>query len=363
MKPRASSATSQFTRRQLLGAGAVLLASPAIAVRGASAQQPSIQIGIWGGAQGEFIRKNVIPAFEKDFGCKVRAVQGSTLGQISLLRATRDAPKFTVMFVDDLGVEIAKREDLIDPLPAAKMPNLAKVFPRFIYEEGHGVALSVSSAGLFYNPKMTKPLESYAELWKPEFARKVSLVSTKTTPSIFTVIATAAIATGKPYREAQYLADAAWPKLKELKGNILKLYDTDDAPLLVAQGEGVVGGPEYSKYVYSYMMKGASLDMCFPREGAFAGVNCQVLVKNAPNQQLGVDFMNRMLDPKVQQGLAEAAFAAPSIDGLEFKPEIAKLLAYPAAKMDQLGLFSPDWKYINAQRSQWIETMNQIFVS
>ena len=54
------------------------------------------------------------------------AQQGSTLGQISLLRASKEAPKFTVMFVDDLGVEIAKREGLIDPLPKDKMPNLGE---------------------------------------------------------------------------------------------------------------------------------------------------------------------------------------------------------------------------------------------
>ena len=48
-----------------------------------------------------------VPAFEKEFGCKVLAEEGATLGQISRLRATKEAPQYTVMFVDDLGVEIA----------------------------------------------------------------------------------------------------------------------------------------------------------------------------------------------------------------------------------------------------------------
>ena len=355
-----------MTRRTALtraGAAASALAAPTFFVRNAWAQSKSISIGIWGGMQGEFIRKAVLPAFENDFGCKVSAQQGSTLGQIALLRASKDAPKFTVMFVDDLGVEIAKREGLIDPLPKAKMPNLEKVYPRFIYNDGYGVALAISSAGLFYNPKATKPLASYAELWDPRFKGKISLVGTKTTPSVFTIIAAAAVASGKPYKEAQYLAEQAWPKLKELKPNILKLYETDDAPLLVAQGEGDVGGPEYSKYVYPYKLKGASVDMCFPKEGAFAGVNCQILVKNAPNADLGAEFMNRMLAPAIQQGLAEAALAAPSVAGLSFKPEIANLLAYPDTKMDELGLFSPDWAYINSVRSDWVEKSNQIFTA
>jgi putative spermidine/putrescine transport system substrate-binding protein len=344
-------------------AGAAALAAPMFYIRNAWSQGKSIQITIWGGTQGEFIRKSVLPAFENEFGCKLVAQQGSTLGNISLMRASKESPKYTVMFIDDLGVEIAKREGLIDPLPRDKMPNLARVYPRFVFEDGYGVALAISSAGLFYNPAATKPLASYAEMWDPRFAKQISLVGTKTTPGVFLVIAGAAVATGKPYKEAQYLADQAWPKFQALKPNVLKLYDTDDAPLLVAQGEGAFGGPEFSKYVYPYMLKGASLDMAFPKEGAFAGVNCQVLVKGAPNQDLGAELMNRMLEPKVQQALAEAALAAPSIDGLSFKPEIGKLLAYPLAKMDEMGLFTPDWKYVNSVRSQWIEKMETIFIA
>lgn len=355
-----------ISRRSILKTGAAAaagLAAPSFFVRNGWSAGQTMQIGIWGGTQGEFIRRQVLPAFEKEFDCKVDAQQGSTLGQIGLLRAAKAAPKFTVMFIDDLGVEIAKREDLIAALPKDKMPNLGKVYPRFIYNDGYGVALAVSSAGLFYNPQATKPLESYADLWNPRFARKFSMVGTKTTPSVFMIIAAAAIATGKPFKEAQYLADAAWPKLTELKPNVLNLYSTDDAALLVAQGQGSIGGPEYSKYVYPYKMKGAPIEMCFPKEGAFAGVNCQVLVKNAPAADLGAAFMNRMLEPSVQQGLAEAALAAPAIGGLTFKPQIAGLLAYPDTKMDELGLFSPDWAYVNSVRSDWIEKISQIFTA
>jgi putative spermidine/putrescine transport system substrate-binding protein len=347
-------------RRLILGGAA---AAPLAFTRRAWAEDKTIQVGVWGGAQGEFVRKVVVPAFEKDFGCRVLAEEGNTLGQIARLRATKAAPRYSVMFVDDLGVEIAKREGLIDPLPVARMPNMERVYPRFVYDGGYGVALAVSTGGLFYNTKATKPLSSYAEMWDKRFAKKISLVSTKTTPSVFVVIACAAIATGKPFAEAQYLADKAWPQLEALKPNVLNLYTSDTASLNVAQGEGELGGIEYSKYVLPYTMKGASVDMCYPKEGAFAGVNCQVLVKGAPNQALAAEFMNRMLAPEVQQPLAEVALAAPPISGLTFKPEVAKMLAYPLAKMEEMALFSPDWAYVNQNRPAWIEKINQIFVA
>lgn len=353
-----------ITRRSSLGAilGAAA-AAPTVFVQGAWSQGKQIQVGIWGGTQGEFIRKTMLPQFEKDFGCKVLAEEGNTLSQIARLRATKAAPRYTVMFVDDLGVEIAKREGLIDPLPLAQMPGMARVYPRFVYNDGYGVALAVSTGGIFYNPAKTKPLSSYTELWDPRFAKKISLVSTKTTPSVFVVIACAAIASGKPLQEAQYLADQAWPKLEALRPNVLNLYTTDTASLNVAQGEGDLGGIEYSKYVLPYTRQGASIDMCYPKEGAFAGVNCQVLVKGGPNPELGAEWMNRMLSPAVQQPLAEVSLAAPPISGLEFKPDLARMLAYPDTRMDEMALFSPDWAYVNANRPAWIEKINSIFVT
>ena len=77
------------------------------------------------------MRKSVLPDFEKDFDCKVDAQQGSTLGQIALLRASKDAGKFTVMFVDDLGVEIAgEREGVSDTLRRTRCANLDEVYSR-----------------------------------------------------------------------------------------------------------------------------------------------------------------------------------------------------------------------------------------
>jgi putative spermidine/putrescine transport system substrate-binding protein len=48
------------------------------------------------------------------------------LEQIALMRATRNNPKYSVMFIDDIGVELAKREGLIEQLPRAEIPNMER---------------------------------------------------------------------------------------------------------------------------------------------------------------------------------------------------------------------------------------------
>jgi putative spermidine/putrescine transport system substrate-binding protein len=52
-------------RRQVLGA-----ALPLVFIRGARAALRSIQVGIYTAQQGEYVRKQIIPKFEADFGCR-----------------------------------------------------------------------------------------------------------------------------------------------------------------------------------------------------------------------------------------------------------------------------------------------------
>lgn len=352
---------TQISRRTfgklVLGAGAL---APMGYVRNGWAQGKEIQIGIWGGSQGEFVKKNIIPAFEKDFGAKVTAEEGFTLANVGKMRATKANPKFSVMFIDDVAIPICKAEALIEQLPAGDMPALAKLYPRFGFD-GWGTALAISVASMFNNTSITPP-DSYAELWKREFAGKLKLVSPKNTPSVFFLIVAAAVKSGKPFAQAQYLVDDSFDKVAELKPNIMNLFDNGpQAANEVAQGQADIGLLELSKYIYPYTAKGAPVTMNFPKEGSFAGNNCQVLVKGGPNRDLAVAFMNRMLEPAVQKAFSEYAYTAPPVSGIEFSPETLKYIAYPAEEMNKRGLFTPDWEYINARRSGWTEKLNGIF--
>src|ERR1700676_4194682 len=154
-------------RRQAIGA-----ALPLVFIRRARAATRSIHIGIYTAQQGEYVRKQIIPKFEADYDCKVFTTEGFTLSQIAALRATRDNPKYSVMFMDDIGIELSKREGLIDKLPADKIPNLAGVLPRFMFYDGYGAAFAISTGGLVINPQVTKPLTSYGDLWEPRFKQR-----------------------------------------------------------------------------------------------------------------------------------------------------------------------------------------------
>ena len=92
-------------RRAVLGGAVTALAAPLIIGRRASADDRSITVGIYTGQQGDVVRKEIIPPFEAKHGCKVYTTQGVTLEQIALMRSSRNNPKYSVMFIDDIGVD------------------------------------------------------------------------------------------------------------------------------------------------------------------------------------------------------------------------------------------------------------------
>lgn len=355
--------SSDISRRRMLVGTSAVLSAPFILGRRSFAQERTINVGIWAGAQGEFIRKEIVPSFEEANSCRVLLDEGNTLAQLSKMRAEKANPRFTVMFVDDFAVTLARQEGLIERLPEDKIPNLSRVFDRYHIEDGHGVAVAMSACGMFYNKNLAEKPESYASLWSGEQSR-LTVSSIRGTEGVYLVAAAAAVATGKPLQEAQYDGAAGFKQLAELKPKVLNIFSTpSQGASLVIEGEAAVGALAYSKWVNPYKLKGAPIEMSYAKEGTFPGVNCQVLVKNAPNQEIGAAFMNHMLSPEVQKPLSEYSVAAPTIRDVTIKDEVKGLIAYPEDELERLGFVQPDWKFLNRVRGEWTDEWNRIFTT
>ena len=292
-------------RRRTVLSGAV--AAPLIIGRRASAADRSITVGIYTGQQGDVVRKQIIPPFEAKNQCKVYTTEGVTLEQIALMRATRNNPKYSVMFVDDIGVELAKREGLIEQLPREQIPNMERVLKRFIFFDGYGAAFAMSAGGTLLQHRDRQAAD---QLWRfvgsgPAQPFHDGVAEGDTEPlSADRRRHARDRQTLRPRRSI--MIEQAWPKMEALKPNVLSIFESQTTVMQVANGQADVAGLFYSKTVYPYTVKGVPVEMCYPREGTFAGINTVTLVKNAPDRELGIAFINHMLDPAIQKLLAEA---------------------------------------------------------
>ncbi|GJD53987.1 hypothetical protein OPKNFCMD_6767 [Methylobacterium crusticola] len=324
----------------------------------------SISVGTFSGPMADFVRQKIVPGFEADYSCRVYQTENFTLGQIALLRQQKVKPTYSVIMMDDTGIPIAKTENLIAPLDPGKIPNMGNAFPRYVLNDSHGVAFTVSTVAPFVNPANGPAIASYADLWDERFRGRLLMISPNQGGSVMLLIAAAALATGKPLKDAQYAFESGYAKLAELKPNVMTTYDNHVTAILqIAQGEADIGAMGFSKDIVPYQLKGAAVQQCFPKEGVFGGVNCLTLVKNAPEPELGRAFIDRILSVEIQKGMAETLFSAPTVRNVVLNQDAASRVAYPEKRLDEMNVFMVDWDYINARRGEIVERLNNIFRS
>src|ERR1043165_8693651 len=121
--------STHITRRRFLasaraGAGAAI-AAPAIL----RAQGATLKTTAWGGKWGEVMKGEVIPAFEKEFKCKVET--DSAFPYYPKLQATpKNAPLYDVLHTNTSEQWQAEVAGLVEPkLDVKQVPNLADVYP------------------------------------------------------------------------------------------------------------------------------------------------------------------------------------------------------------------------------------------
>src|SRR5206468_9476511 len=305
----------RVTRRQFLtrtvGAAATVstLGVPALV----SSQPKELVIG--GAASHKaFMEPTVIPMFEKKYGCKIVFEGTKSLVNLEKMVSNKAKPYLSVVMMDDPVLILAAKEDVIEKLNPAKVPNMAKLKPSAIHMDGMWVNYLQPYAGIAYSTaKLKASPSSWADLWDPQYKAKLIVPSLQNTEGLALLFMAAHLETGKPLKEAQFQTDAAFKKLRALKPNLLTVYtQMPQAFNLLEQGEALMIGGALSSYAAERKRQGAAVDMASPKEGVMAMPSGIARVKNGPQPELALAFINEMLGVEYQKILSEAAAALPT---------------------------------------------------
>ena len=333
------------SRRSILKATAALAATigmPAL-LRAAGKE---IVIGGPAGA-AKYFNADLFPVLEKKLDVKVLYEGTNSLTNLQKMQADKAAPKISVVIMDDPVMLPAAAEGLITPMSASAIPNLGKLVDGAVHQDGMWANYQKPWAGIAYSTKRMKPPPtSWAELWDPKYAGKIIVPSLSNTEGFWTLLAAAHLATGKPYKEAQYEIDAAFKKVKDLKPNLLNVYtNAPQAINLVEQGEALMIGGQFSAYTLIRKAEGSPVDLSVPADGGFAMPSGIAKVKGAPAGDLSDAVIDFFLSPESQTILADKAFVAPTNKGT---PK-------PAGFPDSSTLFAPDWAFVAKNRAGWVD--------
>ncbi len=338
-----STPTARPSRRTFLGAaaaGTAFLAAPAVL----RAQTKELVVG---GAAGHkpWVEQIVVPVFEKKYGCKVIFEGTRSLVNLEKMQKNKGNQYMSVVQMDDPVMILAVKEDLLEPLTAAKAPNLAEITPAAVHMEGMWANYLQPWLGIAHNKTaMPVPPKSWAEMFDPKYKGRVIIPSLQNTEGLPLLFAAGLLA-GETLEAAQANVDAGFKKLASLKPNLLTIYTQQpQAYTLLEQGEALMIGPAMSSYALERKAAGAPIDLVAPAEGVFAMPSGIAVIKGAPQSELAFAYVNELLGAELQTKLAGPTYSLAT----------NKAVPRPAGLSPDLKIHQIDWANVAANRNAWI---------
>lgn len=237
------------------------------------------------------------------------------------------ASNFDVFAVNTAELQRYIREDLVQPIDVAALPNLSRLVTRFrnlasipgIVQNGQVFAIPYVYAemGLIFDRQQVREAPtSISALWDPAYRGKV-LVFNDGTHNFS--LAAQALGLPTPF----LLGDQDWPalikKLLDLRRNVLTFYaQPDESVDLFKSRQAVLMLANYGSQQLR-LMQAAGIDVGYviPREGALAWLDGWTITRGARNKALAEAWINYLLEEKPgevlrsRQGLTSAT--SPSL--------------------------------------------------
>ncbi len=335
---------NKLSRRAALSLGAASVASlgfPAIL----RAQSRELVIG--GAASHKpWMDSVVIPYFTAKHNCKILFEGTRSAINLEKMKSNKDRPNLAVVMMDDPFMLQAVEENLIEKLPAAKIPNLSNLRPGSVHMDGMWATYTQPWSGLAYNSK-TVPggVSSWQAMWDPKFKGRIAIPSLQNTDGIFALTVAAHLASGKPMNEAQYDLDAGFGKLRQMKANLLTVYTNLPQTFnLLEQGEASLLGT-FSSYALVRKAAGAPVDLAALKEGIFAMPSGICRVRGGPTEDLAAIFIDEMLGPDIQSKVTPITYSLPT----------NKSVALPSNMPADIPVWTPDWNFVGKNRQKMVE--------
>lgn len=341
-----------LNRRDLLTRSLGAAAALGLPALPALAAAPLV-VNTYGGRWEKFWRSDLLPAFEKTNGIQPTLDVGLGKNFIANLRAAGiEKPPYSVLMVNENIASVVRGEGYFEPIPAAKVPNLANVYPNLRNPGDNGVRGIVSTIGIGYRKDLVKtPPKSWADLWSnPEFKGKIGLYQIGNTAAMLFLLLTAKI-----YGGSQDAIDRAFVEIKKL----LPFQQADWSGTLatmLTRGDVTVAVIDFPEIV-ALKKKGVPVEMVVPSEGVVAFEQSFNILKHAPNKEDAYKYLNFILRPEVQESMAKEFFTSPTNTRVQLDPSLAADIPVSGKSMASIVQF--DWSRVNPQLAAITDRWNR----
>lgn len=284
----------------------VIKVTPPLPPAQAGATAGKLVITSWGGSWEEFLRKEILPDFEKQFNTKVELSIGLSKDWIaSMLSAGPERPPYDVVVTDEVWAVDLRRKGFYAKLPPDKVPYLKDIHPLARVQNDEGSLVLVDPIAIAYRTDLVQnPPKSWKDLWKPEYKGKIGLYTITNTAGAYFLMLTSKIWSGDPKN-----VDVGFAKIKELK----PFHQVDfggGIETQLTQGEiqiGILNIPAVARLKH----QGIKIDYVIPSEGLMMFDEDMSVPKGSKNIETALAFDNYMLSPAVQEKWMRKFWSTP----------------------------------------------------
>jgi putative spermidine/putrescine transport system substrate-binding protein len=266
----------------------------------------------WVGPNEAGFRKELFPAFEKKYGVKIEYLGASSFLNYGKLKAERSNPRADIAMLDDMILDQARKDGLLQPLDTNIVKTLDDIKPEAHFKDNMGVGIGYNVVSMYYNTKILqekgiKPPESWNDLLRPDFKGRVVIRNITSSYGLYPLLMLARANGGSDANPEQ-----GFVKMKEMAANVIT-FPTSHGPQaqMTLQGDAWVGATGLGE-AQELIDKKAPIKFFIPKEGAIAMVEAAGVVKGAPNAKLAQQFIAELTSPEGQRLVASSQSWVPT---------------------------------------------------
>ena len=265
----------------------------------------------------EYIPADILECFGLVYGVTVNREEFSSNEEL-YAKLEAGAAGYDIVHPSDYIINVMIRAGLLQPLDQGRLPNLANIDPEYLKLYGdradYVAPYQVGSQAIIYDAeRVPAPPQAWADLWKPEFARRMVFVDDSRV-----IIGMALLSLGYSVNttDAGQLAEAE-ARLRELVPNV-KLFDSDSPKTALIAGDADLG-IVWNGEAFLAQREKPSLQYVFPREGAITFEDGFAIPQTAPHIDAAYAWINYALQADVAWLLLQDyPYTVPNRAALEF---------------------------------------------
>jgi len=333
-----------------LGATGVSLGTPSLSFAQTKALTATSFAGPWEDAH----RGILLPAFRKFSGVQANLVASFSANTVAKINASRAAPPFDVVLLDEGPYHATRDQGIYEKLPADLIPNLKNLPAKFIDPTGQSALVSAQIYGIAYSTERIKVApSSWADMLKPEYKGRIGLVSMASTLGSAWMAELARINGGSEENMAP-----AFAFVKKLLPNVAAVVAHPDELTTLFQGGQIDFSVHYINDIEALKAKGVPVALVRPDSNWGLVSSTMHIVKNTMVPESAAQYINTALSLEVQQKMSDAPyfFVAPTNKGTKFGGPLAAI----AKSSEDLEDFNrTDWLKLNPRRAEYIDRFNR----